>query len=355
MLRLWRASRGRTSWGWDLLESLEADRCAVCRLALRSVDRFFGTVSYEATNDPEVRQRFVDGGGFCREHAWRYAEVTNDALGVGLLYQHLLRVAWRQGGLDVGVECVACVQRERAERDLARIVADELRREDFRRALAGAALCRRHAARAEPLLRAEGARELIAACSARIAGPAASGELGLGGALPASRSQHAMGGGLGVEVARASPPGSSPAAAGEGACAVCQVMLGRCAGRAGGEVCRVHGWARACAGTAVGAECADCQAERALADAASAERRCLNHTRVTGERWRTEAAAWVPGLLERLDGWVARQDYHRLGEADGEERGLPWQALYWTVGLTDPRAAQRLLPRFGLAAVKESS
>src|SRR5581483_7499122 len=115
--------RGRTSLGYDLAERLSPTRCAVCALALRSLDRFFYHLSYENTNDFDTRERFVHGGGFCRDHAWRYVEVMNDGLSVALLYEHLLKVAERQGQMHVGGRCVACEYRATAERDLTTSLA----------------------------------------------------------------------------------------------------------------------------------------------------------------------------------------------------------------------------------------
>jgi len=331
--RLSRAG-GRTPWGWDLLESLDPKRCAVCVLALRSVDRFFGGLSYESTNDPEVRQRFVDGGGFCRDHAWRYAEVTNDGLSVALLERHLLTVALRQGGIEVGHGCMACAQRAAAEHDLARILADELRRVDFRRAIGGAALCARHAGQAAAELRGAAEREIVGACSARAAASLHAGADGLGGPLTGSLP------------ARLGPP----AATGERAdrCAVCEALLEANTEPAAQAVCNPHTWDRLARGepaAAGGGPCADCRLELALASAHAAGKRCLNHAR--GDNWRGQAA-WLPELLALLDAYLAKQDYRRLAEPDGPERTAPWQALYWTVGLTRRTTADRVLPRFGL-------
>ncbi|MBV8086940.1 MAG: hypothetical protein JO247_19200, partial [Chloroflexi bacterium] len=240
---------------WDLQEALSPDRCAVCFVAERSVDRFLQTLSYESTNDPELRQRFVDGGGFCQRHGWRFVELTHDALGLALLYRHLLGVAVRQGFLRVGEHCVACIQEARAERDLARILPDELQRPEFRTAAFGAAFCERHAPPGHP----------------------------------------------GPRLGASAPPPAPRKAAG----------------------------------------CPDCAAE--LGWAIEGDRRCLRHVR----SWQEETG-WLPVFLELLDEYVGLQDYRRVGEDEGRARGAAWLALYWTVGASDQRVVNDLLPRLGI-------
>ena len=345
-----RATRGRTSWGFDLLEGLRADRCAICTLTMRSVNRFFDNLSYENTNDPDTRERFVAGGGFCRDHAWHYADHWRDGLSVALLYRHLLVQARRDGQLRVGHACIACRQREQAEDDLAAIFHDELQRRDFRKAAQGAMLCLRHARQVLAAVGGGADRQLVLACAERgcsQAHAAIAGVASLGGALAASAPSP-------VTVDRRGP-----------ACPVCEAMRADQDETADwSSLCTPHVWDRLAKGqqplAAVDAlakparrDCPDCHRALGLAAGDSSGRRCLNHTRSAGEPWR-QATAWLAPLLGRLERYVAKQDYQRLGAPEGDERGAHWEALYWTVGATRKTVIEDLFPRLGLSPTADA-
>jgi hypothetical protein len=299
---LWRR-RGRTQWGWDLQEALSPDRCAMCFVAERSVDRFLQTLSYESTNDPELRQRFVDGGGFCQRHGWRFVELTHDSLGLALLYRHLLGVAVRQGFLDVGHGCVACAQQARAERDLARILPDELRRPEFRSAAAGAAFCEPHAPRGHFRSAAAGAAFCEPHAPRGHAGPL-----------------------VGHDVQAEAPR------AGRG-CPECTDEIAAAAERSGEHRRQ----------PAAGKHVSPGNAKVTNGVTPEGGRRCLRHVRT----WEEETG-WLPPFLQLLDEYIALQDYRRVREDEGRARGAAWLALYWTVGASDARVVNDLLPRLGL-------
>lgn len=80
---------GRTSLYFDLLDGLSQPGCAICRYALRAVERFFAALTYENTNDPNVREGIRAARGFCNRHTEHYVAL-GDELGAALIYRDLL-------------------------------------------------------------------------------------------------------------------------------------------------------------------------------------------------------------------------------------------------------------------------
>jgi hypothetical protein len=71
-------------------EALRQGGCPVCRVASASSRRYLWGFLYEQVNDPEVRTALLRSRGFCRHHAWMLTQF-HDALGVAIVYSHLVR------------------------------------------------------------------------------------------------------------------------------------------------------------------------------------------------------------------------------------------------------------------------
>jgi hypothetical protein len=80
---------GRTSLYFDLLDGFKKPGCSICRYALRAVQRFFESLTYENTNDPGIRNGVRAGRGFCNRHTLQYVGF-DDELGAALIYRDLL-------------------------------------------------------------------------------------------------------------------------------------------------------------------------------------------------------------------------------------------------------------------------
>lgn len=102
------ARPGRSTIFFELLDACARDGCPVCRLALRSVERFFDSLTYENTNDPGIRAELRASRGFCNRHAWQYAE-WRDGLGAAIIYRDVLREVLREvdGAPDEPMELLA--------------------------------------------------------------------------------------------------------------------------------------------------------------------------------------------------------------------------------------------------------
>ena len=61
----------------------------MCRLAIRSGDRFLETYSYEHVNDIEIRELVRLAKGFCHNHTWRLFH-KHSPLGTALTYYDIL-------------------------------------------------------------------------------------------------------------------------------------------------------------------------------------------------------------------------------------------------------------------------
>jgi len=58
---------------FDLLEALNREGCAICRLAVAATDRYLDNWVYEAFTDSGNRELLVRAGGFCTTHTWAVA------------------------------------------------------------------------------------------------------------------------------------------------------------------------------------------------------------------------------------------------------------------------------------------
>ncbi len=75
---------------FEFIEACGLDGCPLCRLAVRTSDRYFDILAYENTNDIGVRNELRASRGFCNRHAWQYAE-HHDGLGTAIVYRDVLR------------------------------------------------------------------------------------------------------------------------------------------------------------------------------------------------------------------------------------------------------------------------
>jgi hypothetical protein len=76
---------------FDLLEAFARPGCPVCALLEQGARKALDALFYEQVNDPVTRDRLVESHGFCNWHAWMLPDMPNSALGVALIYKHLLQ------------------------------------------------------------------------------------------------------------------------------------------------------------------------------------------------------------------------------------------------------------------------
>lgn len=83
---------------YELLEAiLEADACPLCKLEIRSVERYLSFLLHESVNDGTVREALIGSGGFCPRHAG-FLGRTGSAFGIAVLYHD--QVSLRLQSLD---------------------------------------------------------------------------------------------------------------------------------------------------------------------------------------------------------------------------------------------------------------
>ena len=99
---------GRTSLYFDLLDGFKKPGCGICRYALRAVERFFDSLTYENTNDPGIRDGVRAARGFCNRHTLQYLSF-GDELGSALIYRDILHtvVPAINEGRSSGVAAIA--------------------------------------------------------------------------------------------------------------------------------------------------------------------------------------------------------------------------------------------------------
>jgi hypothetical protein len=159
-------------------------QCALCLLAVRSVERSLRSYFAEFVNDPQLRLRFRKSRGFCALHTPLLAR-CGDALGVAILYSDLAdetRRSWSASGGERRpgalarllsrpgrAPCPGCETESEADARYSSALADGLRSAPdlWREIEESAGLCAKHtesvAAAASPsdaarLLAIEGAR-----------------------------------------------------------------------------------------------------------------------------------------------------------------------------------------------------
>jgi len=76
---------------FQLLDACKQPGCPVCTRLEQGATRSLDSLMYEQVNDPITRQRLVESHGFCNWHAWILPGIHNSALGVALIYRHLLQ------------------------------------------------------------------------------------------------------------------------------------------------------------------------------------------------------------------------------------------------------------------------
>ena len=76
---------------FQLLDAFKQPGCPVCTRLEQGATRSLDSLMYEQVNDPITRQRLVESHGFCNWHAWILPGIHNSALGVALIYRHLLQ------------------------------------------------------------------------------------------------------------------------------------------------------------------------------------------------------------------------------------------------------------------------
>src|ERR1700694_2881225 len=124
----------RDSTAFEVREALDQAGCPVCRLAVRSVDRWLASLAYDQINDVALRTQLRAARGFCNAHAHRWQREVHSVLGTAILFQDLLTASLREDNGDRGPrwgtrgranrECLACrTQKKAEERYLAALLA----------------------------------------------------------------------------------------------------------------------------------------------------------------------------------------------------------------------------------------
>lgn len=74
----------------EILEALQADGCAVCRLARRASDSYLRALIYEGVTDVKLREALREARGVCYRHAWRLAGTRGAVLGTAIVYRDVV-------------------------------------------------------------------------------------------------------------------------------------------------------------------------------------------------------------------------------------------------------------------------
>ena len=76
---------------FDLWDAFQKPGCPICALVERRSWQYLDALLYERVNDPGTRRELWDSLGFCNWHAWKTLEIPNCALGLGIIYEDILK------------------------------------------------------------------------------------------------------------------------------------------------------------------------------------------------------------------------------------------------------------------------
>jgi hypothetical protein len=174
--------------------------CAIC-IAVHAAERKgIHSFLYEGMMFPGVRQKFLEGGGFCLRHFLMAKEIEDESwatggIGMAILCEDLTRLA--ETGLTQvatvernskssllkrrearpfrpGHDCIFCQDNRDKERFLAEVLEELIEEQDFRKPLAEHGLCIRHGQLAVELWKnPEKWQKLFVQLKARTSEPAA--------------------------------------------------------------------------------------------------------------------------------------------------------------------------------------
>jgi hypothetical protein len=98
---------------YELLEALNQEGCALCRLSQRAVERYLKGMLYENVNDVTVQEKLKATQGFCPAHSELLLRQRN-SLGTAILYLSKQGVREEKRIPTARAPCPACEQRDDA-------------------------------------------------------------------------------------------------------------------------------------------------------------------------------------------------------------------------------------------------
>ena len=148
----------------ELLETIQAGGCPLCRLGQRASDSYLHALIYEGVTDPALRHQLRDARGPCARHAWRLARQRGAVLGTAILYRDFVntltkaleassdaprRLFGRTSDADAGLaptaECPACTLEADATGRTAKTLLKHLDKAELEQAyIAAGGLCMPH-------------------------------------------------------------------------------------------------------------------------------------------------------------------------------------------------------------------
>lgn len=73
---------------FEMIENFQEDKCIICLLKNKALDKFFDDFLYESVNDYKLRDK-IRKGGICQKHA-KKLEALGDVLAHAIIYSDLL-------------------------------------------------------------------------------------------------------------------------------------------------------------------------------------------------------------------------------------------------------------------------
>jgi hypothetical protein len=74
----------------EVLEALQAEGCALCRLAYRSSDSYLNALLHEGVTDVKLREELRNARGLCYRHATRLTQKRAAVLGTAIVYRDII-------------------------------------------------------------------------------------------------------------------------------------------------------------------------------------------------------------------------------------------------------------------------
>ncbi|WP_238524595.1 DUF6062 family protein [Caldicellulosiruptor hydrothermalis] len=94
---------------FEMIENFKEDKCIVCHLKNKAMDKFFDDFLYESVNDYNLRDK-IRKGGICPKHA-RKLESLGDVLAHAIIYSDLLSNSRNRDSTEI-LPCKRKTQRQ---------------------------------------------------------------------------------------------------------------------------------------------------------------------------------------------------------------------------------------------------
>jgi len=91
MIKRYTRQKSKFMCYFNLWDAFQEAGCPVCTLVEKDSSRYLDGLLYERVNDVGTRMKLRESLGFCNWHAWKTLGIISSQLGLGIIYEDILR------------------------------------------------------------------------------------------------------------------------------------------------------------------------------------------------------------------------------------------------------------------------